>query len=59
MTTEDLINEWRYRYAERIGMLVGQGEPTIEQKELAGREADEAISQLRQQQHANLKDQES
>jgi hypothetical protein len=40
LSDEELIAEWRYRYAERIGILCGSGEPTHQQKTLAAAEAD-------------------
>ncbi len=40
--------EWTYRYQERLGILAGPGEPTDEQKQIAAKEADEAIKRLTQ-----------
>lgn len=38
---EEIQREWKYRYTERIGILCDDREPTVQQKQLAGREADE------------------
>jgi len=46
LTTEEMIAEWRYRYDERLGIMCEGREPTDEQKNIAGQEADEAIRQL-------------
>ena len=45
---EWLNREWKYRYMERIAILCGSGEPTVEQIQLAAKEADEAVEKLRQ-----------
>lgn len=41
MTTEELKAERSYRIQERLGIMCGSGEPTMEQIEIAEREADE------------------
>lgn len=46
MTTIELQNEWDYRYTERIGIMCGTEEPTEEQKAIAKKEADEAVTIL-------------
>lgn len=45
-TPEQIGEEWRYRFLERIGILCGTGDPTDEQLEIALNEADAAISEL-------------
>ena len=46
MTTTELQSEREYRYQERIGIMCGDSEPTEEQKSIAKKEADEAITIL-------------
>ncbi len=46
MTREEAHTEWCYRYAERLGILCGPMPPTQGQKELAAKEADEAVEKL-------------
>lgn len=40
-TLKDIEREKEYRIQERLGMMVGSGEPTEEQLEIARREADD------------------
>lgn len=49
MTESELTYEWKYRYEERIAILCGTNEPTREQMDIAGKEADEAIEKLKSQ----------
>ncbi len=46
MTTEEPSEEHAYRVQERLGILCGAEKPTVEQLEIANREADEAVSAL-------------
>jgi hypothetical protein len=46
-TLEQLREEWRYVYHERIGIMCEDGEPTAEQKEIARAEANQAIEKLK------------
>ena len=46
MTTTELEMEFFYRYTERLGIMCGTAEPTEEQKAIAKKEADEAITIL-------------
>lgn len=39
--------EFAYRVQERLGILCGTDDPTVEQLELATREADEACEKLK------------
>jgi hypothetical protein len=41
MTTEEIQAEWHYRYQERLGIMCEDQEPTLEQKAIAYREANE------------------
>jgi hypothetical protein len=41
MTPEELAVERSYRVQERLGIMCGSGEPTMEQIEIAEREAEE------------------
>ena len=41
MTPDEIRAEWEFRYDERIAILCGQNEPTIEQRRLAMNDADE------------------
>lgn len=47
MTEQQLKDEFRYRYEERLGILCCDKEPTTEQMALAMEEADAAIQQLK------------
>lgn len=44
--TDDLQAEYRYRYHERIGMMVGEGKPTADQVRIAKQEAALAVAKL-------------
>lgn len=46
ITVNDLRDEWRYRYQERLGIMCGDGEASEEQKKIAQSEADAAIIEL-------------
>ena len=46
MTDEQLSVEWTYRYTERLGILCGASEPTVEQIQLAAKEADDAVKKI-------------
>lgn len=48
MTIADFKREHYYRVSERIGIMAGSDQPTVEQEVLARREADEAIESLRE-----------
>lgn len=41
MTESEIQAEWKYRYSERLGMMCEDREPTMEQKAIAFREANE------------------
>lgn len=43
MSPEELAAERLYRIQERLGILCGSGEPTIEQIEIAEQEAEEWV----------------
>jgi hypothetical protein len=45
----DLEAEWKYRYTERLGIMCGDKEPTQEQKNIAIKEANEAVAKLREE----------
>jgi len=47
-TETELAAEWRYRFTERIALLVGTAPPTPEQEALARAEADDAVRRLRE-----------
>jgi NOL1/NOP2/fmu family ribosome biogenesis protein len=47
MTPEELAAERRYRIQERLGILCGSREPTIEQIEIAEQEAEEWLERMR------------
>ncbi len=46
MNAEELKTEHEYRVSERLGIMCGTAEPTEEQKAIAKKEADEAITIL-------------
>lgn len=43
LTDAEITEEWNYRYAERLGVLCEDREPTDEQKRMARDEADLAV----------------
>ena len=47
MSEFELKQEWDYRYEERLGILCGDKEPTVEEIAIAGAEADKAVADLR------------
>jgi len=46
MTNTELQEEYRYRVAERLAILVGNGNPTPEQLQMATEEAEMACKEL-------------
>ena len=46
VTTTELEQEHDYRVSERLGIMCGTDEPTESQKQIAEKEADEAITIL-------------
>jgi hypothetical protein len=46
LTSEDLQDEWNYRFQERLGIMAGPAEATGDQTVIAMLEADEAIEKL-------------
>jgi hypothetical protein len=48
MTLAEYIIEWRYIYAERIGIMCGANEPTAAQKQLASDEADRWCDEIKE-----------
>ena len=51
MTTTELIEEWDAIYQTRIAILCEDREPTVEQKRIAGEEADEWVNALKREQN--------
>lgn len=49
MSQSELIEEFKYRYEERIAILCGTGEPTREQMDIAAKESDETIEKIKAQ----------
>jgi len=41
-----LLEEWQYRYEERLGILCGAGKPEPWMEKMAEREAEAAVAQL-------------
>ena len=50
LTGPEVMREWDYRYAERLGMLCGAQEPTPAQRRITREAANEWIRDYRQEQ---------
>lgn len=49
MTGQFISDEWNYRVQERLGILCGTDEPTPEQREMAEKDANNAIRELKRE----------
>lgn len=49
MTISEENYEWKVRYEENLGIMVGAGTPTDRQRSIAKAHADEAIRKIREQ----------
>ena len=49
MTQNEQVREWEYRFDERLAILCGTNEPTVEQRKLALQDADEWQKQYKKQ----------
>ena len=49
LTGPEIMREWDYRYAERIGILCGLNEPTAKDRDAARAEADAWVTDYRRQ----------
>lgn len=48
MIDAELLIEWRYLYEERLGILCGADDPTLEQDAIARTEANARILELKE-----------
>ena len=50
----DLNAEYTYRYEERLAIMCGAGEPTVEQRAIADRDAKAAVEEIRKLEKSSI-----